>query len=164
LEKSDPIGSHGLHAPLVALFDALLSLDDGKLLPLLVPKKKPKGGRARASALRASLIGVSVFTVNRLIETGMLAPAAQKAVAQKLKISGIKSARGAGTISARTVRGWCEHVSEDVGRHSEAAQTYDFLITDPEAVTDGLAPSQARTVLLDRLGALTKKIRAQEGA
>ena len=97
----------------------------------------------------------------------MQAPAAHEAVARKLESMGVKAARGqAGkAIIARTIRGWCEEVSADVGRHGEGAQAYDELINDPKgSTTNDLLPKQAQTVLLDRLAALAKKIRAQEGA
>jgi hypothetical protein len=151
-----PVISLRLHAPLGVLCDALMSLDDGKALPLLKPAKKL--GRMRASALRGSLIGGAVFTVKRLTETGMKAPAAHQAVASALKRVGIKPARGRAekSITARTIRGWCEEVSVDVGRHGEAAQTYDLLIKEGVAL-----PKQA---LLDRLTETAKVIRAQEGA
>jgi len=164
LQLFAPVISSALHAPLAVLFDALMSLDDGRALPLLKPANKT--GRPRASAFRGSLIGAAVLTVKRLTEVGMKTPAAHEAVARNLKGAGIKPARGrVGAITARTIRGWCEEVSADVGRNGEAAQTYDLLIKDPRgSATNGLRPKQARTVLLGRLAAVARKIRAQEGA
>src|SRR5262249_15200652 len=121
--------SSSLHAPLGALHDALMSLNDGRVLPLLDPAKKT--GRPRASAMRASLIGLVAFTVMRLTETGMQATAAHTTVARELEKAGIKPARGARMITARTIRGWCEEVRSDVGRHGGASQTYNHLIADP---------------------------------
>jgi hypothetical protein len=158
-----PVISSGLHAPLAVLFDALMNLGEGSVLPLLRPPRK--FGRLRASAMRGSLIGAVAFTVKRLTETGMNAPAAHIAVARCLKGADVKPARGrAGAIiTKRTIRGWCEQVSADVGRHGEAAQTYDLLTTDPTAgVTTKLPPKKARTILLRRLVEAAKKIRAQE--
>ena len=159
-----PVISSSLHAPLAVLFDALMNLDDGRILPVLKPAKKT--GRSRASAMRGSLIGSAVFTVKRLTEAEMEHPAAHKAVASTLTASGIKPARGrAKAITARTISGWCEEVRADVGRHSDAARTFDLLINDPKgSPMNGLPPKQARTVLLDRLAATAQKIRAQEGA
>ena len=74
-----PVISLSLHAPLGVLLDALMSLDDGRVLPLLKPANKT--GRPRASAFRKSLIGSAAFTVKRLTESGMQAPAARNAVA-----------------------------------------------------------------------------------
>jgi hypothetical protein len=155
-----PVISSRLHAPLAVLFDALMSLDDGKVLPLLKPTNK--NGRTRASALRGSLIGAAAFTVRRLTETGMLAPTAHEAVAHKLKGIGVTPARGRGRLTARTVRGWCQEVRTDIGRHGESAQTYDELIAVDD--TNGLPPQQSRTVLLNRLAEAAKKVRAHEGA
>ena len=131
---------------------------------MLKPTKKT--GRTRASAMRASLIGGVAFTVKRLTETGMSAPTAYETVARILKAEGVMPARGgAGTITARTIRGWCEEVSVDVGLHNEAAQTYADLINDPRGTfTKGSPPEQARIILLDWLTATAKKIRAREGA
>jgi hypothetical protein len=159
-----PVISLSLHAPLAVLFDALMTLDEGKVLPLLRPVKK--SGRARASAMRESLMGVVVFHVDRLTETGMPAEAARKAVSRTLKNLGISPARGRASITARTIRGWCERVRADVGRHGEAAQAYDGLIAaDPkDRATDGLPPTELRTALLGRLAEMAKKIRAHEGA
>ena len=156
-----PVISSSLHRPFGVLHDALMSLDDGKVLPLLKPMKK--SGRARASAMRESLIGATVFTVNRLMDTGMHAPVARKTVASTLKALNIKPARGRiAAITARTVREWCERVAADVKRHGEAAQTYDELIAADD--TNGLLPKQTRTVLLVRLADVATKIRAHEGA
>jgi hypothetical protein len=160
-----PVISASLHAPLATLFDALMYLDDGRVLPLLKPAKKT--GRARASAIRESLIGATAFTVKRLTETGMTAPDAHKAVARILGGIGIKPARGRAdnVITARTIGGWCEQVRADVGRYSTAAQTYDLLISDPRGSTaNDLLPAQARSALLEQLAKTAKKIRADEGA
>jgi hypothetical protein len=159
-----PVISSRLHAPLGVLYDALMNLDDGKVLPLLKPAKRT--GRTRASALRASLIGAAVFTVKRLTETRMEARNAHKAVANTLKGLGVKPARGsAGTITARTIRGWCEEVSADVGQHGEAAQAYYYLMNDPKGSDiNELPPTEARDVLFNRLAAVVRTIRAHEGA
>jgi hypothetical protein len=158
-----PVISSGLHAPLAVLFDALMNLDEGSVLPLLRPRRK--SGRSRANAMRGSLIGAVAFTVKRLTETGLNAPAARIAVARCLKGTGVKPARGrAGAITERTIGGWCEQVSADVGRHGEAAQTYDYLIADPRGSVTRLPPAQARHDLLKRLAKTAKDIRAHEGA
>jgi hypothetical protein len=164
LSRFGPVISSSLHAPLTVLFDALMSLDDGKIAPLLKPARTT--GRAPASAIRQSLIGAAAFTVTRLTETGMHAPAAHKAVAKTLKSAGIKPARGRNaTITARTIRGWCEEVSADFGRRGEAAQTYDLMLEGPrDHTTSDLPPEQARALLVDRLATVARRIRADEGA
>ena len=83
-----PVISSSLYAPLVGLFDALVILDDGRVLPVLKPAEKT--GATPASAARASLIGAAVFTAKRLTETGMQAPAAHEAVARKLEIGELR--------------------------------------------------------------------------
>jgi hypothetical protein len=101
LSLFDPVISLSLHAPLAVLFDALMSLDDGKVLPLLKAAKKT--GRSRATASRVSLMGTAAFTIKRRTETGMPASAAYTAVARALEVAGVKPARGrAGRITART--------------------------------------------------------------
>ena len=155
--------SSRLHVPLGVLFDALMNLDDGKVLPLLKPAKKT--GRARASAMRGSLVGGAAFTVKRLADTGMHIRDAEKTVARVLNNLGVKSARGrTRTITGRTIRGWCEEVSADLGRDGEAAQTFDLLMNDPKGQVSDLSPTETRTILLDRLTTVARAIRAQEGA
>jgi hypothetical protein len=50
-------------------------------------------------------------------------------VAADLKRIGVETERGSNRITARTVRGWCEEVSENFGRHcefgSDAAEAVD---------------------------------------
>ena len=164
LEKSDPIRSHGLHAPLVALFDALMNLDDGVVRPIL--KKAQRPGRGRASAMRESIKGTAAFTVHALRETGLQMRAAQASVARCLQKEGVTAERGrARRIAARTVRGWCEDVAADVSRRGAAAQTYDVLIGDLDlrVITSGHPPKEARKGLLGLLSEL-KKTRAQKSA
>jgi hypothetical protein len=60
----EQVENAALHAPLGALFDALLHLDDGETHPML--QKVTLSGRARASAGRESLMGIIAFTVDRL--------------------------------------------------------------------------------------------------
>jgi hypothetical protein len=165
LEKSGPIRSHGLHVPLAALFNALMNLDDGVVLPIL--KKARRTGRGRASATRESIKGAVAFTVHGLHATGLQMPAAHKLVASALQKQEVKAERGRDQgVTARTVRGWCEDVAADVSRHGEAAQTYDGLIADPDlrVITKGLPPKEARKGLLGLLAELLKKTRSQKSA
>jgi hypothetical protein len=108
------IVSHGVHAPLVRLFDDLRSLGDGMVSALLAPVKGP--GRARASGSYDALKGVVGFTVRRLTASGVSAPEARKKVASELAKQGIRPARkgskhGSGQFSERTLRKW----QEDIG-------------------------------------------------
>lgn len=121
--------------PLVALLSAVMSLDDGNVPPLLKPARRPRGGRSPDSAGRRSCQGLVAATVNRLCETRLDINEACEKVAKVCREAGIKPGRkGAKNsqgqepeIMGSTVRGWCEKIVEDVGRHSQAAQTFDRL-------------------------------------
>ena len=155
LAKSGPIRSHGLHAPLAALFDALMSLDDGVVLPIL--KKARRTGRGRASAMRESIKGAVAFTAYALHATGQSVPAAHKLVASALQKQGVTTERGRDQgVTTRTVRGWCEDVAADVSRESEAAQTFDRLQQEwPQNATD---LKHIRRKLLDDLIGLIRQL------
>jgi hypothetical protein len=103
----------GVHAPLARLFDDLMSLDNGRVPPMLLPKKK--SGRARASATYDGLKGIAVFTVRRLEATGLGLTEARKIVADELARAGIRPARkgsrhGSGLVSERTLRDWSDDI------------------------------------------------------
>jgi hypothetical protein len=102
-----------------------MSLDDGDVQPILREIKHP--GRPRGSAGRESLKGTADFTVDHLVHVCGLSPEqAREAVAEVLRNEDVMAARGRfPETTARTVGGWCEDVAADVGRHGEAAQTFD---------------------------------------
>jgi hypothetical protein len=100
-----------LHLPLLNLSGALLALNNNNVAPILKPTVTPKGGRAFDSAARQVLIGVAVGTVGRLHWTGMPVLDAYRLVAAELVVLGIKPARGAGRITARTVKEWSQRLS-----------------------------------------------------
>ena len=151
LEKLGSIRSHGLHAPLVALFNALMNLDDGVVLPIL--KKARRTGRGRASAMRESIKGAIAFTVHGLHVTGMQMPAAQKLVASALQKQGLKAERGRDQeITARTVRGWCADVAADVSRRGEAAQAFDLLLKECSLQNYATSKHLRRKLLDDLVG------------
>jgi hypothetical protein len=118
--------SGGLCIPLGELVDALMSLDDGLVVPLLKPAQRPNGGRVRAPAFRDCDKGTAAFTVTKLIATGVPRDEAWEKVAQVFRKAGVKPDRGSKPITARTVRGWCEQVEADVRRRGQAAQTFDL--------------------------------------
>jgi hypothetical protein len=142
----EQVQSAALHAPLIALFDALLHLDDGETHPML--RKARHSGRARASAGRESLKGTVAFTIDRLCALGTSAPDAHETVARLLEAERVAPGRGKGAMTARTVRLWCEDVAADVGRHGQAAQAYDFLQKTAAARGELDVP---RDLLLERL-------------
>jgi hypothetical protein len=148
LSRFQPVLDQGLNAPLIALFNALLSLNDGNVLPMLKPV--PPRGRSRASGIRDSLRGAAAFTVTRLCATGRSAPDAHADV-------------------ARTVRGWCEEVAADIGRCGEAAQTFDLLEKQCPVVEgaepadiEGAERADIRRAYLDSLKNLINNLRGSE--
>jgi hypothetical protein len=149
----EQVQSAHLHAPLAALFDALLHLDDGETHPML--DKVKHSGRARASAGRESLKGFAAFTVDRLCALGIPQPKAHETVARVLESEGVSPARGKGPITGRTVRLWCQHVAADVGRHGEAAQAFDFLQRTAAARGELDSPEE---LLLERLKRLVRDV------
>jgi hypothetical protein len=100
-----------LHLSLWNLSSALQALNENNVAPILKPTATPKGGRAVDPPDRQALIGIAVGTVGRLRWTGIPVPEAHGLVAAELARLGIKPARGAGRITARTVKQWCERVS-----------------------------------------------------
>src|SRR5262249_32737756 len=153
-----PVGRRGLLAPLVALFDALMNLDDGEVRPIL--KKARVKGRGRASAMRESVKGVVAFTVHALHATGLPLPSARKLVARVLQKEGVTAEGGRDPqVTARTVRGWCEHVDADVSRRGEAAQTFD-LLKQNFSFAHGADPGPIQRELLDRLRNLIPRTRS----
>jgi hypothetical protein len=130
-----------------------MHLDDGETDPIL--QKANRSGRARASAGRESLKGVVAFTVNRLCALGCSLPDAYEAAAKVLRSEGVSRERGKGTLTSRTVRGWYENVSADVGRHGEAAQTIDCLQIEHDARNEMNSKEQH----LDRLAKLVREMR-----
>jgi hypothetical protein len=157
LQKSAPIRSLGFHAPLIALFDALMSLDDGEVRPILKKRFRRTGGRGRASGMRESIKGAVVFTVHALHATELPLPAAHKLVASALQKQGVTAERGRdGGVTARTVRGWCADVAADVGRRGEAARTFE-LLKGCSLQTDA-DPKNIRRKLLDDLVGLIRQL------
>jgi hypothetical protein len=119
--------------PLVSLINALVSLEEGNVLPLL--ERHPRSGGLPASAASESDKAMAVVTAERLLETGITKKEADNRVAGVCREAGIKPGRKGAKdsqgqepeITARTVRYWREKIAEDVGRHSQAAQTFDRL-------------------------------------
>jgi hypothetical protein len=158
----EPVLTGGLHAPLAMLFDALMHLDDGDVLPML--QKVPHSGRARASAGRESLMGMVAYTVDALCATGMPLDDARETVACELQRAGVRPGRGRGEFTSRTVRTWCEKVAADVGARGEAKQTYALLEKKfgAEGGTKDKDPESIRSDLLKRLSDVCSETRAGE--
>lgn len=128
LMEFKPIDRETLHLPLVAICNALTSLNDGETHALL--QKVRRRGRGRDSEARRTLKGVVAFTVQELCAARMSRDEAYRVVALVLQRAGTAAARGGSKVTIRTVRGWCEETAADVGRRGEAAQTFDLLERD----------------------------------
>jgi hypothetical protein len=175
------IVAEGVHAPIALLFDALMSLDDGKVSLMLAPKKR--SGRARASSFYNGLKGIAVFTVQRLQATGVNLPEARRMVATILAKQGIRPARkgspdGTGQLSGRTLRKW----QDDIGLNMEATTTYREAeaahlkealeacglsvvptgSTADDLLLQRLAAADLRRVYLERLSTYIGRTRSQE--
>jgi hypothetical protein len=110
-----------------SLISALMSLDDGEVLPLLKPARHP--GRPRNSVAKEHAKAKVVWVVKRLCETGMDTNEAYKRVALVCRRAGMNPGRrGARNqkdeTTARTVRGWHEAISADVRYHSRAGRQF----------------------------------------
>jgi hypothetical protein len=138
-----------------------MNLDDGEVHPLLQKPRHLGRGRGYASAGRESLKGMVAFTVDGLCASGMPLKDARESVARVLRKQGVTAARGSGEVDERTVRGWCEDVAADFGRHGEAAQTFDLLQKELSAEKSA-TPWIMRRRLLDRLAHVAHVTRARE--
>jgi hypothetical protein len=141
------VGEKGLFVPLSELESALWALGEGVTEPLLRPVSR-KAGRPKASQLRQEFVGMVAFTVQQLRDLGYSVPEAHQAVADELNSVGAKPDRGSDRFTARTIRDWCERVSEDVGRHLPAAQRYAQLAADPRTAAVHRMPREAAVPLL----------------
>jgi hypothetical protein len=161
-------GTTDLRQPFIALLNALVSLNDGQVLPLLEPYRRPS--RPPASAVRQNVQAMAAITVHRLRETGLNINEAYEKVAQVCREAGVKPGRSGKDslgqepeITARTVRFWCEKIEEDVGRHSEAAKAFDRLRQSPHAQAIKSEPKEAiRNSLLQGLRLSLAQMRAPE--
>jgi len=130
-----------LRQPLVAVLNALVSLEDGAPLPLLVPRKR-KAGRRPSSPANQCDKGLAVATVTRLQECGIDKKGACGMVAKVCRDAGLKpersGARAGSTpnISGRTVSGWLEKIDQDICRGSLAGQTLDRVLNSRSSTKD----------------------------
>jgi hypothetical protein len=122
--------AENLHTPILKLQDALAALDQNNVLPILKPIAR--SGRSSSNPAHAALKGLVAGTVMRLRKTGLDPNEGCELVAKELAKLGIRPQRGTKTISADTVRHWCDEVASDVGRHGPAAVMYDGLFTEKE--------------------------------
>jgi hypothetical protein len=147
-----PVRREGLSAPLAALESALWALDEGVVQPILKPARPAQSGRARSPVLYQELKGAAVYVVHRLHYFGLKQKEARATVAAELRRIGLKPERGSGSVTARTIRGWCEEVAADVGRHGAAARRSHALLLHPgNKVLENMPREAAKSWLRSRL-------------
>jgi len=137
--------------PISALVSALISLDDGKVLPMLKPVHLP--GQSKNSVAKESAKAMVVFVVKRLTGMGLDRNSAYKKVARVCRQAGVSPGRKGGKnqigteMTARTVRKWCDDISADVGCHSRAGRHF-YLLSEASPLLHG---STTPNALLERL-------------
>jgi hypothetical protein len=152
LMRFEPVLAETLHVPLLNLHGALQALNDGTVEQVLKPAISAAGGRTPDGFNQEKVVGFAVGAVGRLRWTGMSPRQAHKAVAEILKPLGVRSSRGTGTVTPRTVRGWCERVAADVALRSIAAQNVQLMLTEKwRRQLSPKDPQAARRFILDAL-------------
>ena len=119
--------AQNLHVPILHLQDALRKLDEGAVPPMLKPVR-----RAGRAPTHAAVWGYVAGTVSDSFKSGVSLEDARKRVAEALVKLGVRAERGNKPVTHRTVRTWCEKVSEDFGRRGAAATVYDEMFMDEE--------------------------------
>jgi hypothetical protein len=135
--------------PINELISALISLDDGKVLPLLEPISR-RGG-SRNSVAKESAKGFAIFVVRRMCDAGLAVDDAFEKVAAVCRQAGICPGRKGATyqkseMTNRTVRKWDSDISADVGCRTRAGVQFNSLMSVPL-----LGGPAAPDVLLGRL-------------
>jgi hypothetical protein len=113
--------------PIVALLNALTSLDDGVTLPSLKQKAAGPGRRPTSVAHNCTKAMVAA-TAERLQSAGMEADESYHRVAKTCNQAGFAPGRGRNPrVTAQTVRCWREEIEADFERRSDAAKTLDRM-------------------------------------
>jgi hypothetical protein len=147
-----------LDVPIARLQEALEGVEFNRRDPILKPPVR-RPGRAPSSYAYAHLKGYAAATVERLRQAGLRRVEAHRAVARKLSQLGVRPERGSGTVTATTVRNWCNEVSSDVARRGPAAVMYDdVLSSEEEKKFSALPKDRARHFALQSLAAWVRKI------
>jgi len=120
-----------VYVPILRLQDALAMLDKNRIEPILKPVRR--SGRSPSSNTYLCLKGCAAVTVERLLQAALARDGAHRAIARELRNLGVRPERGSGTITATTVRNWCDEVSSDFGRHGIAAMMYDKKLASNKA-------------------------------
>src|SRR5262249_568976 len=141
--------------PILRLQDALQGLEQGRREAILEPIRRGRGGRAPSSDAYASMKGYAAATVQLLQQAGLAYGDALGAVARQLRELGIRPERGSGTVrtvTATTVRNWCNEVSSDGDRRGMAALMYDDRLAPEELERFlSLPKDQAIQLAIERL-------------
>jgi len=137
--------------PINDLLSSLISLNDGKVSPLLKPVSR--SGRPRNSVAKEGAKATAVFVVKRLAGMGLDPNLAYERVARVCRQAGVSPGRKGGKnqigteMTARTVRKWCDDISADVGCHSRAGRHF-YLLSEASPLLHGSTTPDA---LLERL-------------
>jgi hypothetical protein len=142
--------AEGLALPILRLQDALDSLDKNFVAPIVKPIRR--GGRAPSSLSYGVLKGCAAGTVKLLVQNGLARQEVCKSVARMLDQLGLRSERGAGHITATTVRNWYNEISSDSGGRGTAAIAYNWMVTRNEQLFSAMPKDQARRFALNVLG------------
>jgi hypothetical protein len=146
-----------LHVPILKLQDALAALDQNNVLPILKPIARP--GRAASSQAYVSLQGHAAATVMRLRQLKLDPKQAYLLVAKELTKLGVRPERGKQSITADTIRHWCDVVASDVGSVGTAAMIYDKMLTSEENKRlYALPPAEAKRFALSSMRSYVQKI------
>jgi hypothetical protein len=101
-------------------------------------------------------------TVRLLQQAGLARADAHKAVAKVLSQLGVRPERGSGTITAITVRNWCDEVAR-ADRHDTVAMMHQHKLDRGQTMLSGLSQDEARQSALEVLthwvGTLFPKLR-----
>jgi hypothetical protein len=114
-------------------------LEQNNVLPILKPVLRV--GPPRSSHAHQALKGQAAATVKLLEKVGLNRQQALQAVAKELAKLGVRPERGSGTITANTVRHWCDDVAADVGRRGTAAMMCDSMFTAQQSKKFSALPS-----------------------
>jgi hypothetical protein len=145
-----------LHMPVLDLQGALAALSENLVLPILKPV--PRSGRAPSSHVHAAVIGWAAGAVQRLMRKGFSRTESCKAVAAQLRKDGVQPERGAGKVTADTVRHWCANVASDIGGHELPARLCRLNLSETED-SDSTSPrDDVRRDVLASLSACVREI------
>jgi hypothetical protein len=148
--------------PFVGLANAIDSLENGNVLPLLKPR--PRSGGLPASISREGANALAVITAHQLCETGLDRREAFEKVAKVCREVGLKpgrkGAKGSQGLAPETTEGtlryWGEKIAEDVGRHSRAAQFFYGRIKSPTPIAEAVAHSVSHSATIRIVGLIER--------